>query len=88
MTSNGAMPVNPPALACVVKEKLWKERQVLRVLFMNPDVLKGWKCEGKEMTTEMIMEWVDSVWQNAPAAPQFNVTESVHRADIRVMFSG
>ena len=77
------------AAACVVKEKLWKDRQVLRVFFMKPgsEVLEGWKCEGKEMTTEMIMEWAGA-WQQAPSAPQFEVAERVVRADIRVKFSG
>ena len=75
------------AAACVVKEKLWKCRQVLKVYFMNSEVLEGWKCEGKEMNTEMIMKWAGA-WEQAPSAPQFTVTERVDRADLRVKFSG
>ena len=60
---------------------------MLRVYFMNPEVLEEWKCEGKEMTTEMIMEWAGA-WEKAPSAPQFTATSRVQRADIRVKFSG
>ena len=60
---------------------------MVKVFFMNPEVLEGWKCEGKEITTEMIMEWA-GVWQQAPSAPQFEVTTNVKKADIRVKFSG
>ena len=73
--------------ACVVKEKLWAGRQVLRVYFTNPEVLEGWKCEGKKMTTEMIMEWAGA-WAQASSAPQFTVTKRKDKADIRVKFSG
>ena len=73
--------------ACVVKEKLWKGRQVLKVFFMNPEVLEGWKCEGKKMTTEKIMEWAGA-WKEASPAPEFTGTQRVDRADIRVKFSG
>ena len=76
------------AAACIVKEKVWKGRQVLRVFFMNPEVLEGWKCGRKKMTTEMIMEWAGVWQQRAPSAPQFTVTERVDKADIRVKFSG
>ena len=90
-------PVEPPrrrcvptglrANACVVKEKLWSDRQVLRVYFTNPEVLEGWKCEGKKkLTTDMIMEWAGA-FQQAPSAPQFEVTTNIRRADIRVEFS-
>ena len=55
---------------------------------MNPEVLEGWKCEGKKkITTDMILEWA-SVWKKAPSAPQFTVTQRVDKADIRVKFSG
>ena len=56
---------------------------------MNPKDLKGCRSkEGKEMTTEMIMEWA-SVWsKNCPYAPQFDVTTRWAKADIRVKFSG
>ena len=67
--------------------KVWKGRQVLKVYFMNPEVLEGWKCEGKKMTTEMIMEWANA-WEQAPSAPQFKATSNVKIADIRVKFSG
>ena len=73
--------------AYIVQERLWKGRQVLRVFFMNPEVLEGWKCGRKKMTTEMIMEWV-GVWQQASSAPQFTVTTNDTKADIRVKFSG
>ena len=76
-----------PAFACVVKEKLWKNRQVLKVYFVNPEVLEGWKCEGKKMTTDMILKWAGA-WEQAPSAPQFKVTERVAKADVRVKFSG
>ena len=59
---------------------------MLKVYFTNPEVLEGWKCEGKKMTTEMILEWA-GVWQQAPSAPQFVVTSKVRKADIRVEFS-
>ena len=75
------------ASACIVKSKVWEGRQVLRVFFMNPEVLRGWKYRGREITTEMIMEWA-SVWEQASSAPQFTVTPRVGKADIRVKFSG
>ena len=73
--------------AAAVKSKVWAGRQVLRVYFMNPEVLEGWKCEGKRMTPEMVMKWAGA-WQQASSAPQFTVTSRVQRADIRVKFSG
>ena len=76
------------AAACIVKSKVWEGRQVLRVYFMNPEVLEGWKCEGKKkLTTEMILEWA-GVWEQAPSAPQLTVTRRMDKADIRVKFSG
>ena len=75
------------AAALIVKSKVWEGRQVLRVYFMNPKVLEGWKCEGKKMTTDMIMEWAGA-WEQAPSAPQFEVTPKVDKADVRVKFSG
>ena len=81
------VPTGLRAAACVVKEKLWKGRQVLKVYFTNPEVLEGWECEGKTMTTDMILEWAGA-WEQASSAPQFTVTTRVARADIRVKFSG
>ena len=65
------------AKASVVREKLRKGRQVLKVFFMNPEVLEGWKCEGKEMTTEKIKEWAGA-WKKASPPPEFTETESVY----------
>ena len=77
---NIAGPTATPAAACVAKDNLWKDRQVLRVYFMNSAVLK-------EITPEMIMKWAGA-WQQAPSAPQFEVTKREARADIRVKCSG
>ena len=88
--TEGSGTTNPSAAAArVVKEKLWKGRQVLKVCFMKPDDLKGCKSkEGKEMTTEMIMEWAN-VWSTTcPDVPQFVINEKEAKADIRVKFSG
>ena len=63
---------------------------MLKVFFMNPEVLEGWKCEGKKkLTTDKIMEWA-GVWNSdkAPSVPQFTVTQRVDKADVRVKFSG
>ena len=62
---------------------------MLKVYFMNPKDVEGWKSDkGKEVTTEMIMEWAN-VWStNCPGAPQFDVTGREAKADIRVKFSG
>ena len=76
-----------PQSACVVREKAWRGRQVLRVYFMNSEVLEGWKCEGEDITIEMIMEWAGA-WEQADPAPQFAVIDKEKKADIRVMFSG
>ena len=62
---------------------------MLRVYFINPDVLKGWKCGKKNMSIEMIMEWA-GVWkpEETPSVPEFEVIPNASRADIRVQFSG
>ena len=55
---------------------------------MNPEVLEGWKCEGKKrMSTDMIMEWARA-WEEAQTAPKFEVISNKRKADIRVTFSG
>ncbi len=67
--------------------KIWRDRSVLRVYFMNPGALHDWKCGISGTGT--IMSWASS-W-NSPLfeqIPRFEETDAVGRADIRVKFSG
>ena len=73
------------AAAYVFRDKVWKGRQVLKVFFLNPEVLRGWR-----LTTDTILEWA-GVWQEKDVEdkiPVFTVASRKDKADIRVMFSG
>ncbi len=61
------------AAAYVRTQKLWKGREVLKVHFLNPSVLESWKS-GHGFSKKSI--------------PEFIVTESAKKADIRVLFLG
>ena len=76
------------AIQCISKlysihvEESGSQLGVYADTLMNPDVLEGWKCEGKKkLTTDMIMEWAGA-WEKAPSAPQFTVTRRVDKADV------
>lgn len=41
--------------------RLWKNREVLDVSFTETDLLKKWKYQGQEITTQNILDWAN-VW--------------------------
>ena len=71
-------------------KKVWRDRQVLRVYFMNPDDIDDleWKCRGEPLNTNTILAWAQ-VWNIVPypEIPKFEMIERASRADIRVQFS-
>ena len=79
------------AAAYVSTQKLWKGREILKVHFLNPSVLKSWTSgRGRSevsMSTSMVLEWAN-VWNQCDAIPEFVEIDTAKRADIRVMFSG
>ncbi len=80
------------AAAYVRTQKLWKGREVLKVHFLNPSVLESWKSghgfSKKSMSISMVLEWANDAWNQCDAIPEFIVTESAKKADIRVLFLG
>ena len=76
--------------AAVKKEKIWSERQQLKVYFMNPDDINdwGWRCRGEPMNISTIFAWA-RVWKfvEYPEIPSIELSERAQRADIRVQFS-
>lgn len=66
--------------------KIWKGRKVLRVHFMNPEVLDGWE-NGTSVAN--IMAWANSSWNSTfyEHIPRFEATKDMKIADIRVFFS-
>ena len=66
--------------------KIWTGRSVLKVYFMNPEILEEW-ANGTRI--DNIMTWASS-W-NSPLydqIPRFEETKDDLTADIRVRFSG
>ena len=66
--------------------EIWRDRSVLKVFFMNAEVLDEWQC-GTSIGT--IMAWASS-W-NSPLVdkiPRFEETKTIGNSDIRVKFSG
>ena len=61
----------------------------LFVYFINPDILKGWKCGDGQMNLETILAWAEK-WNDASAGdiPKFERTKVLQDADIRVQFVG
>ena len=70
------------------RTKIWKEKRVLNVYFMNPGDIEvwGWRCRGKPVSINTIIAWA-RVW-NYPEIPNFEVVDKAKKADIRVCFSG
>ena len=66
------------------RDKVWAGRQVLRVFFLNPEVLRNWG-----LTTEVILDWA-AAWQrhDDERIPIFQKNFAARKADIRVGFSG
>ena len=69
-------------------KKVWRDRQTLKVYFMNPDDIDDWRCRGEPMNINTIFAWA-RVWNIAPypEIPKFEMIERASRADIRVKFS-
>ncbi len=76
--------------AYIVYNKLWKEREVLKVFFKNPEVIRKWKCRNEPMTTTNILAWA-AVWNHpfhSNIIPTLEITENIENSDIRVQFLG
>ena len=75
------------AAAVVQCELIWKEREILKVYFMNPPVLDSW---GIGVTTQQILDWANEAWSKDPDSkvPKFKLYETSRRADVRVKFAG
>ncbi len=73
--------------AAVTKKYLWKEREILKVYFMNPLVLESWDIG---MTTQQILDWANGAWRKTPNTkiPEFINCVDARRNDIRVKFAG
>ena len=75
------------AAAVVQCELIWKEREILKVYFMNPPVLDSW---GIGVTTQQILDWANEAWRKDPNSkvPKFELCGTSRRADVRVKFAG
>lgn len=66
--------------------KIWKDRRVLSVYYMNPYILDEWKCG---VTFYDIMVWVNCWGSHLnDCIPRFEISDKERIADIRVKFSG
>ena len=75
----------------VQTSKLWKTRDKIKVHFLTPKVLEGWKIGSttNRMTVDDILSWA-AEWTRelVPAIPKFVKTDSAEESDIRVAFKG
>ncbi len=44
----------------VLYEKVWKEREILYVQFINPEALENWDIE---VTPQQILDWANEAWR-------------------------
>ncbi|XP_064383865.1 uncharacterized protein LOC135332883 isoform X3 [Halichondria panicea] len=74
-----------------LKTNIWTGKDVLFVLFLNPEILEQekWKCEGSVLNIGNILAWAEAWNTNkCPNIPTFKKTERPERAHIRVKFAG
>ncbi len=65
------------------RNKIWAGRELLKVTFLNPDVLNSWG-----LTRDNILDWA-KVWDvGNEKVPTFKQVPKASRADIRVLLSG
>ena len=65
------------------RNKIWAGRELLKVTFLNPEVLHTWG-----ITTNNILDWA-KVWDvGNEKVPRFTQVPKPARADIRVLLSG
>ncbi len=72
----------------MVKTKtIWKGREILKVYFMNPEVLVSWHIG---VTPQQMLDWANEAWSKDPNSkvPKFEQCDSIRRGDIRVKFAG
>lgn len=66
------------------RSRIWKGREVLKVVFLNPEVLSQWG-----LTIGTVLDWAN-LWNadHRNKVPVFAQASNLRRADIRVMCSG
>ncbi len=71
----------------VLYEKVWKEREILYVQFINPEALENWDIE---VTPQQILDWANEAWRKGEDSnvPEFKLYEVLNKVDIRVKFAG
>ena len=71
--------------AVVCTGVIWEKREVLKVHFLNPEVVQKWG-----LTTATILEWANGTPEQEAWGEimTFEESKNIKRADIRVEFSG
>ena len=74
--------------AWIQTSKMWRTRDQLKVHFLNPNALEGWKIGRAPMNVDNILAWA-AEWNSAlvPDIPTFVKTDSARMADVRVSFT-
>lgn len=73
--------------AWVQTSKMWRTRDQLKVHFLNPEALEGWKIGNAPMNVDNILAWA-AEWSSAlaPEIPTFVRKDTARNSDVRVSF--
>ena len=69
--------------------KLWSGRDILKVYFMDEDLVNQWRVRNESLSIALILEWANLWKYRCDTVPRFIWERTdIMKSDIRVKFSG